>query len=248
MTQIITAAINRYKSRKYRKHFCSWLTSSELDLAIEWLYFLTRPRIKTVYDVGAADGRFAAACAKLKNIESVVAFEPGTEALVHLGKLTQRFDKLVVAPVAVGAKAGPQTFYVARDGRASSCLPPNDALSTLYPGRGLERERIVEVEALDAAVIKRQLPLPDIIKLDTQGYELEVLRGGTKTMETASFCIVECCYEPLYASAPLVGDVFEYFRELGWRNVGTTPSSRSANGKPVYTDLVFASHRGLACL
>jgi FkbM family methyltransferase len=248
MTQIITAAINRYKSRKYWRHFSSWITNTELDLTIEWLYFLTRGGVKAVYDVGAADGRFAAACAKLNNIESVVAFEPGSEAFVQLDELTRKFHKLVVVPVALGAKTEPQVFYVAKDRRTSSCLPPNDALSELYPGKGLQQETTVEVETLDVAVRKRQLPPPDIIKLDTQGYELEVLRGGAKTMETVSFCIVECCYEPLYTGAPLIGDVFEYFKQLGWRNVGTAPSSRSSNGKPVYTDLVFASRRGLACL
>lgn len=241
MTRFVANATNRYKARKYQNHFLHALTDAELDLSIEWLYFLTLPNIKVVYDVGAADGNFSATCAKLSNIEAVVAFEPGLEALDSLYHLAKETSKIRAMPVALGPSCGMQTFYLTKDGRASSCLPPDAKLERLYPGRGLKEQVTVEVKTLDYAIEQTHLPLPDIIKLDTQGYELEVLAGAQQTLEHVSFCIVECSYEQLYDDAPLIGDVFKFFSDRDWSNVGTAPASRSGTGKPIYTDLVFAS-------
>ena len=242
MIRFLKTGINYYKLRRYARHFAALPSPTQLELVMEWLYFLTLPNIKVVYDVGAADGSFSAACAKLLNVEAVVAFEPGAEAVARLNELPATAPKITVMPMALGSRSGTQSFYMTEDGHSSSLLPPQEALEQLYPGRGgVEKETLVEVSTLDSIIARFQLPPPDVIKLDTQGYELEILSGAAHGLATASFCIVECCYERLYAGAPLVGDVFAFFSELGWRNVGTAPVSRSACGKPVYTDVLFAS-------
>lgn len=246
-TRLVANATNRYKSRKYQSHFLRALTDAELDLSIEWLYFLTLPDIKVVYDVGAADGDFSTACAKIGNIEAVVAFEPGAEALVRLQRLPIKEPKITVVPVALGSRCGKQSFYSTRDGRSSSLLPPQAIIEELYPGRGgVAEESSVEVKTLDSTIYDCHLPPPDLLKLDTQGYELEILLGATEALASSSFCIVECCYEQLYAGAPLIGDIFAFFSSRGWLNVGTAPSNRTTEGKPVFTDLVFAAPKASA--
>jgi FkbM family methyltransferase len=242
MLRFLKTGINYYKLRTHARHFAALPSPTQLELVIEWLYFLARPNIKVVYDVGAADGSFSAACSKLANIEAVVAFEPGAKALTRLNKLSLSATKITVNPVALGARSGTQSFYMTEDAHSSSLLLPRETLEELYPGRGsVEKQTLVEVGTLDSTIARFQLPPPDVIKLDTQGYELEILSRAESALASASFCIVECCYEQLYAGAPLVGDVFAFFSDLGWLNVSTAPVSRSALGKPVYTDLLFAS-------
>jgi hypothetical protein len=103
----------------------------------------------------------------------------------------------------------------------------------------------VPVETLDEIRSSMNLPYPDLIKIDTQGYELEVLAGATDVLSRASFCIVECCYERLYENAPLISDIITLFSALGWFNVGSGPALKASSGRPVFVDLIFASERGL---
>lgn len=56
----------------------------------------------------------------------------------------------------------------------------------------------------------------DVFKLDTQGSELDVLRGASKVLETVSWVIVEVEFVPLYEFQPLFADVDMFLRSKGF--------------------------------
>jgi Methyltransferase FkbM domain len=62
--------------------------------------------------------------------------------------------------------------------------------------------------------------MPDVIKLDTQGSELDILKGAVKSLQGTSFIDIEVEFNPIYKSQPLFSEVDMFLRAHGfvlWR-------------------------------
>ncbi len=69
---------------------------------------------------------------------------------------------------------------------------------------------------LDKLLEKNDYYKPDFIKIDTQGYELEILKGGEKTLAHAEFVLLEVSLLDIYVNSPLVIDVLNFMKERGF--------------------------------
>ena len=244
LKSFVHASINAHRFRKYRKQFDGALSSNEIALVLPFLSFLLKPDCKIVYDIGAAKGEFATALAKQRNIKSVIAFEPLPDSWKILCRKAEKNPKIACFNTALGETVSTLQFFVTADGDSSSCLPPNAIQGKTFPGRGLTREITVPVATLDAFILEKNLPAPDIIIMDVQGYELHVLRGAERCLPCAKYCILECGFLPLYDGAPLVDDIWGYMKTRGWRLVGVGPQLQDKEGTPISLDLVFERLRG----
>ncbi len=76
---------------------------------------------------------------------------------------------------------------------------------------------------LDALIRQRNFVAPDFIKLDVQGYEIEILKGAQQTLESAEVVQMEVNLIPIYKDAPLAHDAVRYMADRGFRvyDVGT---------------------------
>jgi FkbM family methyltransferase len=248
LANLAQSGIAIYKYKKYRRQFTVRPNIQELKLMSEWFYFLTLPAVKVIYDIGAAEGVFSSGCSKIANVQQIVALEPNPDMAPALNKLTHRASHCTYVPVAAGRAMGSHLFHVTADGHASSCLTALPFLNQIFLGRNVKKSISIQMQTLDEIRSSANLPYADLIKIDTQGYEREVISGASNTLSHASFCIVECCYEKLYEDAPLISDIFSIFSVLGWAIVGTGPSLKAVSGRPVFTDLIFASKRGLQAM
>lgn len=123
-------------------------------------------------DVGANIGYYTRLASTLVGPTGHVhAFEPLPSALPLLAANTEGRAHVTVQPLAVGAQAGELDFYVRPMGDTSSLEPHPDA----------ERIR-VRVTTLDAELAG--LPRLDLLKIDVEGYELEVLQGARELIRT----------------------------------------------------------------
>ena len=94
---------------------------------------------------------------------------------------------------------------------------------------------------LDQAVAAEHIPLtPDIlIKIDVQGYEDRVIKGGAKTFTQATACILEVSIEHLYENQPSFGDLLIMLGDLGFDYAGNLFQSYTADGDVIQFDAVF---------
>jgi FkbM family methyltransferase len=81
---------------------------------------------------------------------------------------------------------------------------------------GKNTERKVITSKLDTLVKQFNFPLPDLIKMDVQGAELDVLRGATETLKSCSDVILELQKVEYNKGAPLCKEVIDYMTFQGF--------------------------------
>ena len=80
-------------------------------------------------------------------------------------------------------------------------------------------QQSISIVTLDGYIKEQQLPLPDVIKLDIQGYELEALKGGKLCMQHAHFILLEVSFIEFYEGQPLFSEIVNFMQQQGFRPV-----------------------------
>lgn len=148
----------------------------------------------TVIDVGSLGGKKA----PLRHLPHI-CFEPQDE------------------PIAIGAQYGHGTLYVTKHPDASSLLKPNDAFlrEFLIADRYAVVEEVpVTIRTLDELIT---VPGPFFLKIDTQGTELDVLRGANRVLEEVIGIDIEVNFAPRYVGQCFFSDVDAFARNRGFQ-------------------------------
>ena len=88
------------------------------------------------------------------------------------------------------------------------------------------------------------LPLPDLIKMDTQGSELDILAGGIKALSYARIVMTETPVLRYNKGAPRFQDYIDAFGQLGFAPVGVE-GEHYCRGALIHLDLIFAKNQSL---
>ena len=198
---------------------------------------LTNLDVRTVIDVGANKGRAARRFRRLFPEARVYCVEPIPRLCRRLEQWAEtEGDAVRVFELALARAPSEQPLYVHRQ---------SDILSTLAapaPGEAARYEPIpVQVETLDRLAAGLRLEPDVLVKLDTEGLDLEVIRGGEKTLRGAAAVIVEAPFYPNAAGdgAPTFEDIAAALRDLGYVYRGNVRLG-CRHGTPMLADVLFA--------
>jgi FkbM family methyltransferase len=207
------------------------------ELNRPWLVNL-RPR--TVLDIGANVGRFAITARTLFKDAHIYAFEPLAECLAVAGRQMRGDPLFTGIGVALGAEACQATFHRNSASPSSSFLQVTPAHVAAFPGTGQTSAVTVAVETLDGIAERLKFELPIFVKIDVQGFEDRVLRGGERTISQASVVLVETSFETLYDRQPLFADIHERLKDWGFEFRGNLDHSYAAgDGRALQADSLF---------
>jgi FkbM family methyltransferase len=148
-----------------------------------------------------------------KRLCSLVGFEPQAEGLAKLNELKSDLETYLPYAVGDGELA---TLKVCHAPGMSSLLAPNprilDCLA-LYSIFGMVTGELpMETHSLDNI---SEIAALDFLKIDVQGSELAVFRGGHSHLANAVAVHTEVCFMQLYKDQPLFGDIDRELRSLG---------------------------------
>ena len=73
----------------------------------------------------------------------------------------------------------------------------------------------MSVQAVRIDEVVDSVDVPCLMKIDVQGYELEVLQGAEKLLPSVEFLLVECSFTELYLGQALAGEVVAYLHQRG---------------------------------
>ncbi len=172
--------------------------------------FLRRRPPRVVWDVGANIGFWSLhLSAAFPDLAEHRCFEPDPVNLLVLQRIRDENGlRCVVRPVGLSDSAGKAKFYADEEtGSTGTVEPDADFIGRHY---GLKRMEItVELSTIDSEVAAGAAP-PDFMKVDVEGHELAVFRGGAETLRRARPLIVfECTRNHK--------EVEEFLRGLGYR-------------------------------
>jgi len=141
-----------------------------------------------VFDVGANVGNRSKLFLNLK--AKVCAYEPQKELCKHLNAYLKRNKSINILNLGLGEKEGTQTIKIcAGDAHVLSSMSQRWIDNTIKSGRFKDyqwnKSETVNVSTLDLQIQK--FGLPNFIKIDVEGYELEVLKGLSKPTKYISF-------------------------------------------------------------
>ena len=117
---------------------------------------------------------------------------------------------------AVGAQNGEITINVAQNSQSSSILPMLDAHLVAAPNSQYINKHTAPLITLDS-IFDQYYQAGDrcFLKIDTQGYEAEVLEGAKNSLSRMKYVQVELSVLPLYDSQELYEYFFAYMKKNG---------------------------------
>jgi FkbM family methyltransferase len=207
---------------------------------------LARVGVDVLLDVGANDGSFGVELRRHGYRGRIVSFEPQADAFGRLERRAADDPDWTCRRVALGSSAGEGVLNVSENSSSSSLLGIAAAHVQSAPESayvGVEDVRVTRLDDVATALLRPEDRVA--IKVDTQGYELEVLRGGQETLGRAALVDCEVSLLPLYDSAPLLEDVVGFLRERGFRPVWLVPAFVDpSSGDVLQVDCAFLREGG----
>lgn len=191
---------NYYKVAKY---------SDCLDTILR---LLEHCRPKVLYDIGASEGNWSYVMSVLNpHMNYVAMFEPQIYAYKKLiSRNIKDVDKQVFN-VCLGEKYS--LGYIKGATASASLLKSSKEQEVYFPNSILHKKQKVKIYKLDDIVKQDRLPIPDVIKIDVQGYELKVLKGALKTIKSAKYLVIELSMRSFYNGQPSLGEVITFLEK-----------------------------------
>ncbi len=140
------------------------------------LYKLIKPRA-VVYDIGANIGDVTMHASRIVGESGhIISFEPFPATLKRLYEHVRmnELKNVRVFPVALGAAE--DSFFMEE-------YEHNPGMNRIVTGTDIRSASVkVDVKVLDSLFVTENLPVPEVIKIDVEGFEMEVLRGAASTI------------------------------------------------------------------
>ena len=197
-------------------------------------------QFSTIIDVGANIGQFSRAALGFWPNVDVVAFEPLHLCAEKLDRALRRHGRVEVHRVAVGREDGTIPFRPHQISLSSSALPATESAQREYAWARELPAVEVPIRRLDTILAGRALRRPTLLKLDVQGFELEVLAGAQQTLAAVDAVLVEVAIERAYKNQPLFSEVHDYLRGLDWVLAGPLDVRRE-RGRIVELDCLYCA-------
>lgn len=176
--------------------------------------------IKGVIHVGAHHGEEISVYYE-NGIENMVLFEPLEENFEIVQNIASQYDSKANIrgyQVALGSVNTVATMYLSSNElESSSILEPKEHLN-LYPDVKFSDVRNVDVRTLDSYNINDC----NMLNMDVQGYELEVLKGSTKTLGMIDYIYTEVNNAEIYKNNAYISQIDEFLFEFGFKRVETS--------------------------
>jgi FkbM family methyltransferase len=203
---------------------------------------LDRLQPVAVLDVGANIGQYARMLRGIGYGGVIISFEPLSSAHEKLTREAAGDSKWIVAPrAALGSAKGSIQINVSGNSVSSSVLPMQQAHLSAAPQSRYVATETVALERLDGL-----LPAvfagagPTFLKMDTQGYEEEVLKGAAGILSRVVAIQTEISLVPLYQGAPTLIHVVSAMGDLGYHLFQLVPGFRDGvTGQLLQLDGIF---------
>jgi FkbM family methyltransferase len=191
---------------------------------------------KAAVDAGGFDGSWTTMFREIFPDTPVLIVEPQPRHSERLTKLCKELGPGVFfSQTLLGASAKNAVPFCILDdgigGYGSSVMPEISNVP--------RHTEMLPMNTLKQLVADVSFPNPDFLKLDVQGYELEVLKGADSLLSGVEFILLEISTWQYNEGAPLLHDVLQWMADAGFVTFDLCEVHRFSDGTLCQLDLLF---------
>jgi FkbM family methyltransferase len=163
----------------------------------------------TVFDVGANVGQSIKRFRSIFPKSVIHSFEPSPTAFATLKQRTSKIRDVRLSNCAMGSQPGQMPFLENSSSLMSSFLPIGEA-----GWWEVTKTTTVDVKTIDHYCQEENIDRIDILKSDTQGFDLEVLKGAEESIRTNKLGLIylEINFAELYKKSPSISEIYDFMR------------------------------------
>jgi FkbM family methyltransferase len=186
-------------------------------------------QIDLIFDVGANKGQFALEVRELYK-GPIISFEPVSGAFTELKRNASSDKNWFVFRYALGNESKEQYINVYRSDDFSSLLEINKyCVERFKENIASPVKELIQIRRLDDIVGEFPFNIYEkkiLLKMDTQGYDLEVFRGATSILKNLMAIQSEVSQRPIYHDMPHWTESIDNYEKAGFTLAGLFPVSR----------------------
>lgn len=207
-----------------------------------FILLLNNNRIDLIFDIGANEGQYAEMLFELGYKGKIVSFEPLTSAHEILKQKSKTKPNWIIAErCAIGNEDGEIFINISENSVSSSILKVMDSHTKSEPSSKIincEKTKIYKLDTIANQYIGSSKNL--LIKIDTQGYEDNVINGGLQTINISKGLQIELSLVKLYEGQKLFNEILERVTGMGFSLMQIEPSfTDKETGRMLQVDGIF---------
>lgn len=175
--------------------------------------------IDTLFDIGANIGKYAINMRKYGYSNRIISFEPLESAYSELKKNSTNDKNWLIENYALGSENAKGVINVSLKSDTSSILNMLPEQLIHAPSSRYIGQQEIEIKSLDSvynSFCNHESKSKVMIKIDTQGYEKQVLEGAKNSLKQIRIIQLEMSFIPLYQNETLFFDMVDYLSNQGF--------------------------------
>jgi FkbM family methyltransferase len=186
-------------------------------------------RVDLILDVGANKGQFALRVRKFYK-GPIISFEPVSGVFAVLEKAASRDKNWFTFNYALGSKSEERNINVHQNLELSSLLEKNERCVEMFgDGDARSQKELIKIRRFDDIIAEMPFDVSArniLLKMDTQGYDMEVFEGARSIRENTVALQSEVSQTPLYHDIPHWTGNIDVYEKAGFRFAGLYPVNR----------------------
>lgn len=196
--------------------------------------------IKTVLDVGANTGQFAHMINKILPGVKIYSFEPIKECFEILKQLENANSNLKTFNFALGNKSGEQTIFKNEFLPSSSLLNMAELHKNIFPYAKESEPETIFIKTLDSISDQIVFQTKVLLKVDVQGFEINVLKGAISSLSNIDVIIIETLFVELYYNQTQFDDIYSFLVNRNFSYRGNFEQINDPkSGRILWADAIF---------
>lgn len=201
------------------------------------------PSCHLIVDVGANRGQFSLVARRFFPKALIYSFEPQPKPARLYKALFKGDPQVIFFNGGIGPIAGKFPMHVSLKDDSSSLFPISHLQNYFFPGTYKKDEILVEIGPLDYWLKNVMFHSPALLKIDVQGYELEVLRGCENLLDNFQYIYVEASFYELYMGQALADQIVDFLYSKHFRFRGIYNLVYDSKGNSIQGDFFFEKEK-----
>lgn len=143
--------------------------------------------LNIMFDVGANTGQTWVEFRRNEPLAKIYCFEPVLETFQELKKNTINDENCIIENCAFGSEEGEKTIHL-----FDKNSPLNSLRDDIMNSEKDARQEVIKIKSLDDYCKRNNIQKIDLLKIDTEGYELMVLEGSKNMLKSKSISFIYC--------------------------------------------------------